>query len=93
MVLRQFSIDEVPLSLECATQDGSAGFVCRRFKLIEGVSGWRVETSVAGRSKGGQFGHLVRGGIVHAADQHLNMAHGMLLATDRTRMLPRVYET
>ncbi len=59
MLLRQFSVDEVPLGLERTTEDGVAGFLGRGLQLIEGgrrlqsrdIGGWEVE--------GGELGHLV----------------------------------
>jgi hypothetical protein len=45
------------------------------------MGGWEIE--------GGEFGHLLRGGIVDAADQHADMAQGTLLGDYAGVMLPQ----
>jgi hypothetical protein len=89
VLIRQLSIDQIPLGLERATEDGIAGFLGRSFEFIQDrlglqrgdIGGWEVE--------GGKFGHLVGGGIVDAADQHADRAHAILLSQDNRCMLPQ----
>ncbi len=89
MLVRQLGIDEVPLGLERATEDGIAGFLGRRFQRIEGRRGLQGG-DISGREvEGRKLGHPVGGGIVDAADQHANMAHEVLLGQDNSRMLPQ----
>jgi hypothetical protein len=68
MLVRQLSIDEVPLGLERAPEDRSANFLGRRFQLIE--SCLRLQRSdIGGREvEGGKFGDLIRGRIIDTAD-------------------------
>ncbi len=90
VVLRELSVDDVPLSLERATKDRVAGFLRRRFEFIE--SCLRLQRSdIGGREvEGSKFGHLVRGGIIDAADQDTNMTHGALLGQDSAAMLTQL---
>jgi hypothetical protein len=90
VLVRQLSIDEVPLGLERATEDGISGFLGRRFEFIQGrlrlqrgdIGGWEVE--------GRKFGHLLRSRIVDATDQDTNMTHGALLGQYSGAMLPQL---
>jgi hypothetical protein len=89
VLLRQFSIDEVPLGLKRTTEDRISGFLGRRFQRIEGGLG-QQSRDIGGREVDGRkFGHLLAGGIVNAADQHANMAHGILFSHYRSPMLPQ----
>ena len=59
MLFRQFSIDEVPLGLERATENGIAGYLGRRFELSRGAI-WRQVGDIGGwQVEGGELGHLV----------------------------------
>src|SRR6266511_2921553 len=62
VLVRQRSVDEVPLGLECAAEDGVSGFLGRRFQHIQG--GLSLQSSdIGGREvEGSKFGHVVRGG-------------------------------
>ncbi len=60
---------------------------------IEGRLGLQVGVIHGRQVEGGEFGHLVRGGIVDAADEPANMAHGVLLDVYSSRMLPQVMVT
>jgi len=89
VLLRQLSIDEVPLGLERTTEDRISGFLGRRFQRIEGGLGLQSR-DIGGREvEGRKFSHLIGGGIVNAADKHANMAHGALLSQYRSPMLPQ----
>jgi len=90
MLIRQLSIDEVPLGLERAPEDRIASLLGRRFQLIE--SCLRLQRSdIGGREvESRKFGHLVRGRIINTADQHTNMAHRALLGHYKRAMLPQL---
>src|SRR6266498_5101664 len=90
VLVRQRSVDEVPLGLECAAEDGVSGFLGRRFQHIQG--GLSLQSSdIGGREvEGSKFGHVVRGGIINTADQDTNMTHGALLNQCRSSMLPQL---
>jgi hypothetical protein len=79
VLLRQLGIKLFPLSLEQMPQDGSAGGVGGDFQIIEG--GLRLESRDINLRKieGSEFSHRLARGIVHAADQHTDVAHGVLL--------------
>ena len=89
VLIRQFSIDEIPLGLECATEDGVSGLLDGDFEVIQGclrlqsgnIGGWEVE--------GRKFGHLLTSRIVDSTDQHTNMTHGALLRQYSGAMLPQ----
>jgi len=77
------------LGLECAAEDGVSGFLGGRFQHIQG--GLSLQSSdIGGREvEGSKFGHVVRGGIINAADQDTNMTHGALLNQCRSSILPQ----
>jgi hypothetical protein len=79
VLVRQLGINDVPLSLQHVAEDGISGFLGRRFELIQRCL--RLQGGdIGGRQiEGGELGHLIRGGIVDAADQHADMAHLVLL--------------
>jgi hypothetical protein len=76
---QQRRIDELPLGLQDGAEHGGAGLLCDGFAVVQGRGGLE-RSDVRGRQiEGGEFGHVVGGEIVHAADQHTNVAHRMLL--------------
>jgi hypothetical protein len=79
VALCHLGIDTIPLGLEHAAQTGVSGCVGGRFQLMEGCFGLHYADISSREIEGGKLGHLVGGGIVDAADQHANVAHGLLL--------------
>jgi len=79
ILVGQLRIQQLALSLEHAAEDRVAHRMGGGFERVKGgfglegcdVGHWEIEA--------GKFGHLVAGGIVHAADQHANKAHAGLL--------------
>jgi hypothetical protein len=79
VALCQLGIDTIPLGLQHAAQNGVWGFLCGRFQLMEGCFGLQCADISSREVEGGKLGDLVGGGIVDAADQHANVAQGLLL--------------
>jgi signal transduction histidine kinase len=71
----QLGIQQLPLGLEHAAQDGVTGCVGGGFEIVEGVVGLERRGIRRGQIEDGKLGQLVAGGIVHAANQHPDMAH------------------
>jgi hypothetical protein len=89
VLLRQLGVDEVPLGLEDTAEDRISGYLSGRFQLIQGGLGLQRRDIGRGQVEGGKFGHLVSVRIVNAADQHANMAHGVLLGQYCGAILPQ----
>jgi hypothetical protein len=87
VLLRQLGINLFPLGLEEASEDGVAGGVSGAFQIIEG--GLRLEPGdiSVGEIEGGELSHRLACRVVHAADQHTDVAHGVLLDQDSCPMV------
>jgi len=59
VALRQLGIDNIPLRLEHAAEDGIAGFLGDRFQLIQGCFGLQSSAISSWEVEGGEFGRLV----------------------------------
>jgi len=79
VLLRELGINLFPLGLEEAPEDGVAGGVGGAFQIIEGGCGLKDGDISVGEIEGSEFSHRLAGGIVHAADQHADVAQGVLL--------------
>jgi hypothetical protein len=79
VALGQFGVDDVPLSLEHAPEDGISGLLGRRFQLIESPLGKQGGEIGAQKVEGGELGDLVSIRLIDAAEQHTNMADEALL--------------
>jgi hypothetical protein len=90
VLLGQLGVDDIPLGLEEMPQDRVTGRLGGSFQIVscgvwlEGgdISCWEVE--------GREFGQRIASGLVHAADQHTNVAHGWLLRQAGCPMVPHV---
>ncbi len=89
VLLRQLSIDDVPLGLEQAAEDGISRLLGGRFQFIERCLRLQGGDIGRGQVEGREFGHVVTVRIVNAADKHANMAHGVLLDQNNGYMLPQ----
>jgi hypothetical protein len=91
VLVRQLSIDEIPLGLERAPEDRIASLVGRRFQLIEGCLQLQ-RSDVGGREiEGRKFSHLIRGRIIDTADQHTNMSHRALPGHCKGAIVPQLW--
>jgi hypothetical protein len=75
VLLGQLGIDEIPLGLEHAPEDGSTGQLRGGFQIVQ--SGVWLEGGNIGRweVEGREFGHGIACRIVDAADQYTDVAH------------------
>jgi hypothetical protein len=77
--------------LERAAKDRVSGLVGGCFQLIKRRLRLQRGDIGGGQVEGGEFGHLIRRGVVDAADQDTNMTHGALLGHDKGAMLPQLW--
>jgi hypothetical protein len=79
VLLGQLGINLLPLGLEQAPEDGVVAGVSGAFQIIEG--GCRLEAGEisVGEIEGGEFSDRLAGRVVQAADQHADVAQGVLL--------------
>lgn len=89
VLLGQLSIDDVPLGLEQAAEDGISGLLGGRFQFIERCLRLQGGEIGSRQVEGREFGHVVTVRIVNAANKHANMAHGVLLGQNNGYMLPQ----
>ena len=79
MLLGQLGINLFRLGLEEAPEDGSAGGVSGALQIIEGGLPLEPGDISVGEIEGGELSHRLARSVVHAADQHADVAQGVLL--------------
>jgi hypothetical protein len=88
MLCHQRRIDDVPLRLQDAPEDGVARLLRDGFEVVQGRGGFEGSDVSGGQIEGGKFGHLVSGRVVDPADQYTDMAHGKLLRQSVVHIRP-----